>query len=111
MGFEYYRGQLSVYCYEISKGTKPVAMIPVKTIYVEQLKEYVEKEKLYVSVEEVKGYPEWSTVYIFRDKYLKDVIKNAPDTPNSIYDHWVLGKLFGYSNADIKAYVSKLNDM
>lgn len=111
MGFEYYQGQLNAYCYEVEKGTKPVALILVKTIYVDEIKQCVEEHSLRVKVKEVNEYPEWSSAYIFKDKYLGKVIENAPEEPSSIYDHWILGKLFGYSDAEIKAYVSKLYDM
>ncbi|GMQ59794.1 hypothetical protein AN1V17_41940 [Vallitalea sediminicola] len=110
MGIEYYQGELNAYCYEVSKGTKPVALMQPKTIYVDKIVEYINQQKLNARVETVKGYPEWSIVYIFKDEYLLEVIENVPETPNNIYDHWVLGKLFGYSDAEIRNYVTKLYD-
>lgn len=110
MGFEYYQGLLNSYCYEVSKGTKPVALIQPKTIYVDRIKKLVEKEGLNIKIETVEKYPEWSIIYIFKDKYLLEVIENAPKNPNTIYDHWILGKMFGYSDAEIKNYVTKLYD-
>lgn len=109
MGIEYYQGELNAYCYEVSKETKPVASITAKTIYVEQMIKHIKALQLNLKVEikEVKDYPEWSTFYIFKHEYLREVIENAPEKPNSTFDHWILGKLFGYSDAEIRKFINR----
>lgn len=110
MSYEIYEGQLMVYCYEISKGTKPVAVLVIKTKYTTEALGYIENEGLICSVRIMTKYPEWSSIYIYKDKYLEEIINNAPEEPNSVYDHWILGKLFGYSDAEIKKFITKLYD-
>lgn len=43
-------------------------------------------------------------LWIYKDKFMIKVIKSLPDEPNSMYDHWVLGKAFGYSEESIREF-------
>lgn len=64
-----------------------------------------EKQKLYFYVEYlVEG---WVNIYIFKYLFLKDVIKELPEQPKTIYDHWILGKAFGYSDDSISKFIEK----
>lgn len=102
--------QIMMYCESINTGTKPVAMINIQTRYIQELKQIVEKENLYVYIKNVESDQNWKVAYIYKYSYLADVIKIAPEYPSSIYDHWVLGKLFGYSDEAIELFVTKLFD-
>ena len=32
-------------------------------------------------------------------------IKSSPDQPNTPYDHWILGKMFGYPDEEIRDFI------
>ncbi|MEJ8552752.1 hypothetical protein [Tepidibacter sp. Z1-5] len=56
-------------------------------------------------------YEGWKVIWIYKDEYLLEVIKNMPEKPKTIYDHSVLGKVFGYFDKAIKEFIeSKLCD-
>jgi len=39
----------------------------------------------------------WASLWIYQYPHIREVIESLPDAPQTVYDHWVLGKLFGYS--------------
>lgn len=102
--------QIMMYCEAINTGTKSVAMMNIQTRYTPKLKQITEKENLHVYIKNVASDQNWKIAYIYKYSYLIDVIKIAPEYPSSIYDHWVLGKLFGYSDEAIELFVTKLFD-
>ncbi|HEY5563425.1 MAG TPA: hypothetical protein VIK72_17025 [Clostridiaceae bacterium] len=97
-------GQLNAFCYVIKTGCKPVAMMPMQDRYLEQVKKTIE------GTDGLKFYSEylcegWTTVYIYKHEYLLEVIKSSPSKPKTAYDHWVLGKMFGFSDEEIGKYI------
>lgn len=106
---DYLRGQVSNYIYQVKAGSKPIAVESVQTRYIDEAVDMIKKEQLYIHVEDVEGYPEWKTIFIYKYKYLIDIIKNLPRAPRTPYDHWVLGKAFGYSEHAIEEFVKSKN--
>jgi len=97
-------GELNAYCYMVNKGCKPVAIMSLQNRYVDKAKEKVEK------TDGLKFYSEylcegWTTIYIYKHDYLLEVIKSSPSEPKTAYDHWVLGKMFGFSDEEIGKYI------
>lgn len=103
--------QIIMYCEAIQKGTKPVAMLSIQSSYVDKAKEYIESEGMKIYIKDVVGDGNWKVIFIYKYEYLLDVIKATPEYPNSIFEHWVLGKLFGYSDGAIKDFLTTLYDM
>lgn len=103
--------QIITYCEAIKTGTKPVAMLSIQSRYVEEVKLYIEYEGLKIHIRSSEGDENWKVVFIYKYDYLLDVIKSAPEYPNSIFEHWMLGKLFGYSDEAIKDFLATLYDM
>ena len=97
-------GQLNAFCYMVEKGCKPVAMMPLQNRYVDSARAAVGK------IDSLKLYSEflyegWTTIYIYKHEYLLEIIKESPDEPKTAYDHWVLGKMFGFSDEEIGKYI------
>lgn len=99
-------GEIQSYCYLVKAGCKPMAVVSVKSIYLEMVKHSIKNDyNLNVYIEDVEDYLEWKTVYIYKYNYLLDIIKQLPAKPQSPYDHWVIGKLCGYSDYEIGEYI------
>jgi hypothetical protein len=98
------KGQVLSYCETVSLGIKTIALIPVLERFVDGICEYIEdKQQLYFYVEPLaEG---WFNIYIFKYEFLKDVIKKLPEQPKTIYEHWILGKAFGYSDEAIAKFI------
>lgn len=64
----------------------------------------VNKKQLHIHIEDVEGYPEWKTIFIYKYKFLIDIIKSLPHAPQTPYEHWVLGKVFRYSEHAIEEF-------
>lgn len=84
-----------------------------KPVYVCNLKEneLIEAEQM-VKDEELYAYPVpastgWIHFYAYKYPHLLEVIKSAPNQPQTAYDHWVLGKMFGYDEQSIHEFVTK----
>lgn len=97
-------GELFTYCYVVKTGSKSVAMMPIQNKYLEEAKITVG------NIDGLKFYSEflyegWTTIYIYKHDYLLEVIKNSPDEPKTVYEHWVLGKMFGYSDEEIGKFI------
>ena len=96
------------YCEIVRTGIKPAAMLSIQTRYVDEMIVVVENEGLKIYIQDVDEDSNWKTGFIYKHDYLLEVIKAAPEHPNSIFEHWVLGKLFGYSDEAIRDFVKTL---
>lgn len=96
-------GELETYCYMVSRGCKPVAVMSLQNKYIDEAKEIIETKSLKFYSEFL--YEGWSTIYIYKHKYLLDIIKSSPEKPETAYEHWILGKLFGYSDEEIGKFI------
>lgn len=111
--------KIDSYCYFIDKG-KPVAMEPVKSEDIKEVADIIEKNKkscfyrdLTRAEWEAFGYSEgidsnYIQVWIYEKPIMLDVIKMMPKRPETIYDHWVLGKIFGFSDEKIEEYILEI---
>lgn len=98
----YIKGQINTYCELVNCG-KPVAMLALQSRHVNHAKEIIEKYKLNIYIEElVEG---WKTLWIYKEKYMLEIIKALPKQPKTIFEHWILGKVFGYSEQAIKNFL------
>ena len=87
------------YCQYIITG-KSIANLPIQTRYIEKAKNLIEKEyKLKIFIEPLAE--SWSSLWIYKKEFMIEIIKALPDDPKTIYDHWVLGKAFGYSDEEL----------
>lgn len=96
-------GTLEAYCYMVRRGGKPAANVPLQDRYLEEARAVVEQHGLQCHVEELA--PGWKTVWVYRFPHILEVIKAVRQAPETAFDHWVLGKLFGYSEEAIQAFV------
>ncbi len=100
---EFVKGQVSVYCDMIQRG-KPSAILPIQNRYADELQRYIESEYgLHVYTEKLTE--EWTTIWIYKDSHMLEVIQSLPHEPETIFYHWVLGKIFGYSDKAIRQYL------
>jgi len=99
------RTQISNYCYLVQRG-KPSAMLQVQNRYVNEAMEIVEgyEDLYYINKYLSDG---WREFWIYRKPFMSEVIKSLPEKPKTIYDHWLLGKAFGYSDEAIEEYINK----
>lgn len=94
-------GELETYCFMVDRG-KPAACMALKDHELEEAVDVVIREKLNYLVEDLaEG---WKTFWIFKRPFIKEVIKRAPEKPETVVDHWYLGKLFGYGDDEIERY-------
>lgn len=79
-------------------------MIPIKIGQAASAAQFIkEKFNLLVHTEELDD--NWQTLWIYKQPYILEVIKSLPRVPETVFDHWVLGKLFGYDEAAILDYL------
>lgn len=98
------KGKLDTYCEMVITG-KPCAMLPVQKRYVVSALEIIQNYKLQGCSEPLSK--NWITLWIYKKKFMIDIIKELPNKPTTTYDHWVLGKTFGYSDEAIEEYIKK----
>lgn len=102
-------GQLITYCEQVKTGCKPIAFMNLQSRYVDIVVTHVKKNNLKIYIENVPNTDNlWYTVYIYKHHYLIEVIKNLPNNPKTIYDHWVIGKACGYSDDAIGEFINTI---
>lgn len=89
-------------CDIVQKG-KLCSCEAIQDRYIEDAINIINSFRLNVYVEELSlG---WKTIWIYKDEYMLEVIKKLPEQPKTIFEHWILGKAFGYSDEAIKNYI------
>lgn len=95
--------ELRIYCDLVKKG-KPAACIPLQVRHIDEARAIVNQEG--VLQVHVEGLSEgWVTFWVYRYPHILEAIKNTPQAPKTAYDHWILGKLFGYEEAAIQEFI------
>lgn len=99
---EFAKGEITTYC-ELVKCGKPTAMTALQDRYVEEAKRIINKYKLFAYMEDLSE--GWKTLWIYKEQYMLEIIKKLPEQPKTIFEHWILGKAFGYSDQAIKDFL------
>lgn len=97
-------GELEALCYMVARGGKPAANIALQDRYLAGARTLIERHGLRSYTEDLE--PGWKTVWVYRFPHILDVIQTVRQAPRTVFDHWVLGKLFGYSEEAIQAFVA-----
>jgi len=98
-------GEIETLCYMVKRGAKPAALVPVQSRYIKILADFIEKDwGLNIHAEQLSD--GWHSLWIFKYSHILDVIKSLPKVPSTPFDHWVLGKLFGYSEEAIQEHLT-----
>lgn len=97
------RGEIDTYCYLVQRG-KPAAMLSVQKRYLDEAIALVsELHRLMFYTEKLTE--DWGVLWIYRYPHILEVIKSLPQVPNTVVDHWLLGKLFGYEEIAIQEFL------
>ncbi len=89
-------------CDMVQKG-KLCSCEAVQDRYIKDAVKIINNFKLKAYVEELSS--GWKTIWIYKDEYMLEVIKKLPEQPKTIFEHWILGKAFGYSDEAIRNYI------
>lgn len=100
------RAQIIGYCEAVETGSKPAALMSIQTRYEEEAVKLIKRFGLNAYTKKVIEDENWRILWIYKEPYLLEIIKMASRYPTSIYEHWLLGKLFGYSEEAIKKFLT-----
>lgn len=64
----------------------------------------VQKYELQYIDEYLSG--DWKILRIYKKPFMLEIIRKLPEKPYSIYDHWVLVKVFGFSNESFGGFIN-----
>lgn len=104
---DYIKGQVRSFCYMVVRG-KPAANIAVQKRYTNQVVKLIKNEfDLFTTTKEY--YPDWTEIWIYKYVHIGKVISTIPRKPKTITEHWLLGKLFGYSEQAIHDFIKGKN--
>lgn len=98
--------QLICYCECVKNGNKPIAVTMVQNRYMEDAINILIDNDLYFTL---RKHENWTEVYLYKYGYMNEIVENLPDNPKTPYEHWLLGKAFGYSEEEIKNFILKEN--
>lgn len=100
---DYVTTELDVLCYLVERG-KPAAMVAIKTGYMAAAQRHVSRQ-YGLQWQARKLSAEWDELWIYKYPHIGRIIAALPANPETDLDHWMLGKLFGYEEAAIGAFL------
>ncbi len=100
--------EIKKYAFLINKGLKPAANLPIQERYADEAAKFVVSLGLSSLIEPLSE--GWVQLWLFKYNHMLDVIKELPQAPKSTYDHWILGKVFGYTEESISEFLERVNE-
>jgi len=100
---EYLKATVELHCYLVNCG-KPCSSIAIQHRYDDEVSKITKINGCKIYFELLA--PDWTTIWIYKKDFMIEVIKALPDKPQTIFDHWVLGKAFGYSDEAIEGFLA-----
>lgn len=101
---EFTSGMLMQIAYDVERGAKPAGEVTVKKDKVSEYVSLVHKHSKTVCYIEPLD-DTFSTVFIVKDPRMVALLRARPRDPKTITDHFLLGKLFGYSDDAILDWI------
>jgi len=99
----YWDGQAIAYCEQVRSGSRVAGQLSCEAGYAERLSSLIASENCQAIVE--KHADGRTTVWIYREDYVKDIIEWLQSIPQSKAGAWGMGKLLGYSDSEIANYI------
>ena len=108
-------GQIEQDCYLISKGVRSAALLQFQHKKSGDVDEIIKITKRHNVKYELKSFWEegWTELWIYENDIVRYIINELPDNPKLPSEHYILGKLFGYSDEKVFIFCkekSELND-
>lgn len=97
-------GEILAYSYMVERG-KPAAMLPIHERDADNAARFV-KETFGLNTYIADLTEGWKTFWIYKYEHVLSVIRVLPQAPETILDHWILGKLFGYEESVIQEFIT-----
>jgi hypothetical protein len=101
---EYMHGYIDALCYMVQRG-KPAAVVSLQNRHVDEAIEVIHTSHQLKTLVEISC-EGWVELWIFRYDHVLDVIQSLPQVPSNNYEHWLLGKLFGYGEEAIAEFIN-----
>lgn len=99
------KGEITAYSYMVKRG-KPAAMMPIQERYAADAVTFIhETFGLETYVENLAE--NWKTLWIYKYEHVLKIIEVLPQAPETVLDHWILGKLFGYEESAIEEFICR----
>jgi len=90
----------------VARGVRPAAMEAVQDRYLEEARRIADRHGLCALVEDLAD--GWKEVWVYKHPHIGFVIEKTGRQPATAFEHWVLGKVFGYSEEAIADYLLRL---
>jgi len=97
-----FRGKIEAFCESVMDGHRPCAMVPVPEDFSAKALGIVNDCRLQGYLEKLS--PGFAKLWIYKRDFMFEVIKHLPDKPTTIYEAWILGKAFNYSDETIERF-------
>lgn len=88
----------------VSRGVRPAAVEVLQERYLDEARRVAEHHQLLWRADGLAT--GWTEFWLYRHPHLSRVIDCMPRKPATAYEHWVLGKLFGYSEEAIADFLN-----
>jgi hypothetical protein len=90
----------------VARGVRAAAMEALQDRYVEEARAIANRHDLFLLVEDLSE--GWKEVWLYKQPHVGFIIEKTDGQPATAFEHWVLGKLFGYSEEAIADYLLRL---
>ncbi len=102
---EYLKSQITEHCQMVERGAKPLSIISHQEKYYDEVISVIKNHKLFYSSEIISD--GWRVVYIYKNKIIRFLIPELPQTPTRPSEHTLLGLLLGYDINSVCDFIIK----
>jgi len=100
-------------CYLVSKGVRAAALLQFRHKRTRDIDKIIEITKRHNVKYELKSFWKngWTELWIYESDIVRYIINEIPDNPKLSSEHYILGKLFGYSDEKIFKFCKEKAEM
>lgn len=101
-------GRILTYCECVNTGTKLLAELLVNRRDIGWVESEIERMGCLCTIDRTHS-EDYAEVYLFKYPWVQQLLEesNEKGAPRSAFDHWITGKLFGYSDFEIHKFLDK----
>ena len=97
------RTQIDEHCKMVSRGVKSLSILAHQEKYYDDVVNIIKEANLYYSSEIISD--GWRVIYIYKNKTIRFLVPELPQSPTKPSEHALLGLLFGYDINSICDYI------
>jgi hypothetical protein len=99
-------GQLAQTIHDVATGCKPCAVMAIQCKYEPDVIALTSEENVLYHIVPSDGI--WLELWLYKNPIMKNIIESSPRKATTVFEHWAMGKMFGYGTDEVLDFIDKL---